>query len=107
MFINPQRACTAKVTVLGLSVCVLVPKLASRMLILAKIDTAYLTGDADQMICGNFAISAYGIFCIETGCSIPGKLVWCSHTLLQNERVWLHQTWQTIACNKSNMRNPF
>ena len=40
-----------------LSVCLLVPKLASRMFIRATNDTAYLTGDADQMICGNFAIN--------------------------------------------------
>ena len=44
-------------------VCVLVPKFTSRMFIRAKINTAYLTDDADQMICGNFAINAYGVIC--------------------------------------------
>ena len=43
---------------LGLSVRVLVPKLVSRMFIRAKNDTKYLTVDADQMVCGNFAINA-------------------------------------------------
>ena len=53
-----------------LSVCVLVPKLASRIFICAKIDIAYQTGDVDQMICGNFAINAYGVISIlERYCS--------------------------------------
>ena len=34
------------------------PKLAPRMFIRAKIDAAYLMGDADH---GNFAINAYGV----------------------------------------------
>ena len=48
-----------------LCLCVLEPKLASRMFIRAKNDTTYLTHDADQIICGNFAINAsfisYGV----------------------------------------------
>ena len=48
--INPQQACAAKVTVVG-SVLVCVPKLTSPMFIRAKINKAYQTGDADQMIC--------------------------------------------------------
>ena len=43
---------------LGQSLRVLVPKLASHMFIHAKINTPYLTGDADQMISGNFAMNA-------------------------------------------------
>ena len=41
------------------SVCVLMPKLASQMSICAKNDTSYLTGDADQIMCGNFAINVF------------------------------------------------
>ena len=51
-------------------VCVLVPKLASQMFIHAKIDTAYLTGDADQIICGNFTINACGVVCNIAACNI-------------------------------------
>ena len=48
--INPRRASAVKVTVVGsVYVCMLVPKLASRMFVRAKIDTAYSTGDADRL----------------------------------------------------------
>ena len=58
-----------------MSVCV--PKLAFRMFIRDKIDTAYPTGDADHMICGNFAINASfksdGVICLPTA-SYSGSL---------------------------------
>ena len=73
VLINLRHACAARVTVVGsvcVCLCVLTPKLTSRMFICAKIDTAYLMGDAVQIICGNFTINAsfksYSVICLPT-----------------------------------------
>ena len=46
---NPRRACAARVTVVGLSVCLLL-YLTSRMSVHLKNDTVYLTGNEGQRL---------------------------------------------------------
>ena len=66
----------------SLSVSVLVAKLASQMSNRAKNDTTYLTGNADQMICGSFAINAsfkgYGVISLPTASYGNIAVVFCA-----------------------------
>ena len=52
-----------------------VPKLTSRMFICDKINTAYLTCNADQMICGKFASF---VICLPTVVYSDIAVVFCA-----------------------------
>ena len=53
--VNPRRACAARVTVLGLSVCLSLLQLASRTFIRLKNDTTYLAGHVDGHVRTNLS----------------------------------------------------
>ena len=68
-FINPRRACAARVTVVG-SVCLSVTlHLTSRMSVRLKNNTIYLTGTEGQKIRAVFSKTAsferYGVICVS------------------------------------------
>ena len=55
LFINPRRACAARVTVVGLSVCLSVSQhLTSGASVRLENAVTYSTGDEGQKICGVF-----------------------------------------------------
>ena len=55
MIINPRRACAARVTVLGLSVCPCINSLLYRTFIRPKNDTTYLAGHVDGHVRTNLS----------------------------------------------------
>ena len=57
--INPRRACAARVTVVGLSVCLSVKShLTSGASVRLEIDVTYSTGYENRKICGDFSETA-------------------------------------------------
>ena len=56
-FINPRRACAARVTVVGF-VCLSIQHLTYRMFIHPTNDMTYLTGNKDQIFRGVFSENA-------------------------------------------------
>ena len=57
MFINPRRACAARVTVVG-SVCVCAPNIVYSSHKPSTNDRTYLTGNEGQKFCGIFSENA-------------------------------------------------
>ena len=81
-FINPRRACAARVTVVG-SVCVSVKShLTSRASVRPETSVTYSAGNGGQKICRVFSETAsfksYGVICLPTAPYSDIAAVFCA-----------------------------